>query len=71
MLSHAKQIIHSSDTALNLLALHFMNHGEDMPEAEMENVLTAWRNNPNTVLVSMDGYLLVCVCRVPVCLPHK
>lgn len=54
MLSHAKQIIHSSDTALNLLALHFMNHGEDMPEAEMENVLTAWRNNPNTVLAAID-----------------
>ena len=50
----ASKIEETSDTALDLLALHLLNHGVSMPEKEMRKTLEAWRDNPNTILATVD-----------------
>lgn len=42
------------DHSLNALAMHMLRHADTMPESKMINVLEAWRNNPDTMLSSMD-----------------
>jgi len=42
------------DHSLQELAMHMLKHADTMPESKMLNVLEAWRNNPDTMLNSMD-----------------
>jgi len=51
----AKEVIETSDTALDLLAAHFMKHGASMSEPEMRKTLEAWRDNPETILATIDA----------------
>merc|ERR1719263_1132920 len=42
------------DRSLDELAMHMLKHAATMPEKDMWNLLKAWRNNPNTILSSLD-----------------